>query len=42
MLSVLKKHDFDGKGGVLLSELNECVQNADALAKVHMDMVDSG
>jgi len=29
LLSVLKRHDLDGKGGILLSELAECMPNAE-------------
>jgi len=29
LLSLLKRHDLDAKGGILLSELAECIPNAD-------------
>jgi len=29
LLGVLKRHDLDGKGGILLSELAECIPNAE-------------
>lgn len=29
LLNVLKRHDLEGKGGILLSDLNECIVNAD-------------
>lgn len=33
MLTLLRKQHSDGKGGILLSELNECVANAETIAK---------
>ena len=34
MLQVLKKHHEDAKGGILLSELSECIPEADKAAQV--------
>lgn len=35
LLQVLKRHDLEGKGGILLSELAECIPNAEKTALVH-------
>lgn len=34
LLSLVKRHDLDGKGGILLSELAECIPNADKTVQV--------
>lgn len=33
LLTLLKKQHNDGKGGILLSELNDCVDKAEEIAK---------
>uniref|UniRef100_A0A183BQY0 TFIIE beta domain-containing protein n=1 Tax=Globodera pallida TaxID=36090 RepID=A0A183BQY0_GLOPA len=33
LLAILKKYHTDGKGGILLSDLSDCVPNAEAMAK---------
>jgi len=39
LLTVLKRHDMEGKGGILLSDLNECIPNADKIAQLLGDAV---
>jgi hypothetical protein len=33
LLALLKKYHMDGKGGILMNELNECLANAEAIVK---------
>ncbi|CAD6195828.1 unnamed protein product [Caenorhabditis auriculariae] len=39
LMAVARKHHQDGKGGILLSDLNECVSNGDAMLQSLGDQV---
>lgn len=39
LLALLKKHHVEGKGGVLLSELNDCIPNVEQHIKALGDQV---
>lgn len=34
LLTVIRKYFVDGKGGILLSELNECIPNGEKVVEV--------